>query len=296
MTVDTDAEAPDRASTGTNERALARPAPTRHEWRSDAALLVAAALIGGGAGAFVDAQVRTPQTTVVTFAPNARTLAQPRDIQSILTRVEPAVVSVETEGFAGGAATGQLVGGAGTGMILTSDGEVLTNSHVIADATAIRVTFFGQSQPHPATLLGSDPARDVALLKVHGVKNLPTVTLGDSQRTRVGDDVVAIGNALALVGGPTVTAGIVSATQRSLSDPGRGVSLAGLLQTDAAINPGNSGGPLVNANGEVVGMNTAVITGADSDGSMTQNIGFAISVNTLRPVIAQFESSASGRS
>jgi serine protease Do len=117
----------------------------------------------------------------------------------------------------------------------------------------------------------------VAILKIRNASNLPTVVLGDSGRMRVGDDVVAIGNALALPGGPSVTTGIVSATDRSINDPNE--QLSSLIQTDAAINPGNSGGPLVNADGEVIGMNTAVRSDA-------QNVGFAIAINTVKPMIS----------
>src|SRR5205814_6332579 len=168
---------------------------------------------------------------------------------------------------------------AGTGMILTSDGEVLTNGHVVQDGPrTVKVQMFGESTYRDADILGIDPANrgDLALLKIRNVGALPTVELGNSDALQVGDDVIAIGNALALPGGPSVTRGIVSALGRSLG------SHDGLIQTDTAINPGNSGGPLVNGAGQVVGINTLVIQQASADES-AQNLGFAIAINTVKP-------------
>jgi S1-C subfamily serine protease len=143
------------------------------------------------------------------------------------------------------------------------------------------VTLFNSTVAHPATLLGHDATNDVAVLKVDAASGLPTVTLGDSSQAQVGDDVIAIGNALNLPGGPTVTEGIISAVGRTLPDPAEPQNL---LQTDAAINPGNSGGPLVNSSGDVVGMNTLVIQAANSQ-ELAQNLGFAIPVNNIKPLI-----------
>ena len=146
-------------------------------------------------------------------------------------------------------------------MILTADGEILTNNHVVAGATSVTVTLFGQTNALAAHVVGTDPSEDVALVQIDHASGLPTVTFGNSGQTQVGDSVLAIGNALALAGGPTVTEGIISAENRSLTaenDSGQTENLTGLIQTDAAINPGNSGGPLVNAQAQVVGMNTAV--------------------------------------
>ncbi len=184
--------------------------------------------------------------------------------------------------------------GAGTGIILTTDGEIVTNAHVIEDGLSFEVTLDGVKDPLTAELIGSEPDSDVALIKItaqsladSGLGTLPIAELGDSDQIQVGDPVVAIGNALALAGGPSVTTGIVSAKNRSLRDAG--VVLENLVQTDAAINPGNSGGPLVNANGQVIGMNTAVIQQAGNS-SIAQNIGFAISVNTFKPIVDDIRS------
>jgi putative serine protease PepD len=164
--------------------------------------------------------------------------------------------------------------GAGTGVILSADGEVLTNAHVVAGATSIKVNVGNETQSRDATLIAADAANDVALIRITGASGLPTVTLGRSADLKVGDDVVAIGNALDLKGGFTVTRGIVSALNRSIgADDGN--PLTGLIQTDAAINPGNSGGPLVNAGGQVVGINTAV-------SGQAQNIGFAIAIDGIK--------------
>jgi S1-C subfamily serine protease len=138
---------------------------------------------------------------------------------------------------------------------------------------------------HDATLVGSLPDDDVALIKLTGVSGLTAVTLGHSGALRVGDAVVAIGNALNLGGTPTVTAGIVSAVDRSIQD-GTGRTYDHLIQTDAAINPGNSGGPLIDAAGTVVGINTAVLREGDGE---VQNIGFAIAIDTVLPLIDQIE-------
>ncbi|HSS09963.1 MAG TPA: trypsin-like peptidase domain-containing protein, partial [Acidimicrobiales bacterium] len=151
----------------------------------------------------------------------------------------------------------------------------------ITGATSIKVTLFNETNPRTATLLGGDQTDDVALLKIQNASGLATVTLGDSSKLQVGDDVVAIGNALNLPGGPTVTTGIISAKDRNLQDP---TLPQDLIQTDAAINPGNSGGPLVSADGQVVGMNTLVIQQANSQ-EAAQNLGFAIPVNNVKPLL-----------
>ena len=211
------------------------------------------------------------------------TVSRPGDIRSILDRVEPAVVSISTRGFSQGFFEVVPTSGAGTGMILTPTGDVLTNAHVVAGASGIQVKLSTSDRTLNATLVGSDEAADLALLRLEGASDLPTVTLGRSAELQVGDEVVAIGNALALPGGPTVTTGIVSALDRAIQvDPRQ--RLEHLIQTDAAINPGNSGGPLVNAAGEVVGVNTAV-AGSGAGGAAAQNIGFAIASDTVRPIV-----------
>ena len=247
------------------------------------AIAMSAALVGGIAGGVIGATVRGrgPTTRVVqSFSSNTSRISRPGDVQGLLAKIEPGVVSIRTEAFQPGP-FGELgqVTGAGTGMILTPDGDVLTNNHVVEGARTIKVTLFNEKDARDADLVGRDPSADMALVKIRDVSGLPTVKLGQSSKLRVGDDVVAIGNALALPGGPSVTLGIVSALDRAIDAVTE--HLDGLIQTDAAINPGNSGGPLVNSDGEVVGMNTAV---AGSAGDVqAQNIGFAIAIDAVKP-------------
>jgi S1-C subfamily serine protease len=158
---------------------------------------------------------------------------------------------------------------------------VLTNAHVVEGAQSIEVDF-ADGRTAEARLLGSVPSADVALVKAEGLSQPVTpAELGTSADLQVGDDVVAIGNALNLGEAPSVTTGIVSALSRSITAPS-GDSLDNLIQTDAAINPGNSGGPLVNARGQVVGVNTAILADA-------QNIGFALSIDSIRSIVDDLE-------
>jgi putative serine protease PepD len=177
----------------------------------------------------------------------------------------------------------------GTGVVLTSDGEILTNAHVVAGSTSVTVRFAGETEPRKATVLASDPGNDMALLKIDAT-NLKPATFAQPGTIRIGDQVIAIGYALALDGGPSVTSGIISALKRTIiTESG---ALNGLIQTDAAISSGNSGGPLVNLRGEVVGINTAV---ARSDvNQAANNVGFSISVDEIGPVLESLRSQASG--
>jgi serine protease Do len=165
----------------------------------------------------------------------------------------------------------------GSGVILTPDGYILTNNHVIDKATDIKVSLRDKRE-FKARLVGTDPKTDVAVLKIEAT-NLPTLTLGDSDKTRVGEIVLAIGDPFGV--GETVTMGIVSATGRGNLDI---EDYEDFIQTDAAINPGNSGGALINARGELVGINTAILTGG---GGGNQGIGFAIPINLARQVMEQ---------
>src|SRR6266545_3828172 len=204
----------------------------------------------------------------------------------VVEAVRPAVVNVTTNLFQPNPLGGESGRGVGTGFVIRSDGIVVTNFHVVEHAQRITViTPPPDSTRYTARVIGGDQNADLAVLKIQA-SGLHTVPLGNSGRLELGERVVALGYALALPGGPTVTSGIVSALGRTIQaqDPNcdtckNGVrTYTGVVQTDAAINPGNSGGPLVNLAGQVVGINTA---GANQ----AENIGFAIATNAARPII-----------
>jgi putative serine protease PepD len=249
---------------------------------------VVGAVVGGGVVALYTS--RSPQTIVREYFPTKGEKVQVGDVQSILASVLPAVVSIDTSSFRGAGDVGSYVQGAGTGMIIKSSGVILTNNHVIEGAQTVTVTLYGQVKQFPAKIIGTDALKDIALVQVEDAgHSLPTVRFGNSKVAQQGDGVLAIGNALALAGGPTVTEGIVSALNRSLvatTDNGTSENLTGLIQTDAPINPGNSGGPLVNSSGQVVAMNTAVATSSQGN-APAQNVGFAIAVDEIRVIVAQ---------
>jgi S1-C subfamily serine protease len=207
------------------------------------------------------------------------------DVSRVAAEVDPAVVDINTtiDALEGG---GQA---AGTGMVVTTSGEIVTNNHVVQGADTVSVTIPGHGT-HPATLVGTDPSADIAVLRVAGVSGLATVEFGNSSTVTVGDPVVAIGNALGLGGSPTVTEGIISATGRTITAGDETGSneetLHGLLQTDAPIAPGNSGGPLVDAGGNVIAMDTA----AASAGTTGSSLGFAIPANTVERIAQEIGS------
>ncbi|HEY9800610.1 MAG TPA: HhoA/HhoB/HtrA family serine endopeptidase [Leptolyngbyaceae cyanobacterium] len=163
--------------------------------------------------------------------------------------------------------------GSGSGFVINSSGQILTNAHVVDGADVVTVTL-KDGRSFDGKVLGEDPVTDVAVIKIEA-NNLQTVPLGNSEALQPGEAVIAIGNPLGL--NNTVTSGIISATGRSSSDIGASDKRVDYLQTDAAINPGNSGGPLLNARGQVIGMNTAIIRGA-------QGLGFAIPINTVQKI------------
>lgn len=166
--------------------------------------------------------------------------------------------------------------GTGSGFILTENGQILTNAHVVDGADQVTVTL-KDGRTLQGKVMGTDPTTDVAVVKIEA-DNLPVVKVGNSDRLQVGEWAIAIGNPLGLDN--TVTTGIVSASGRSSSEVGIGDKRVEFIQTDAAINPGNSGGPLLNSNGEVIGMNTAIIQNA-------QGIGFAIPINKAQQIAQQ---------
>ena len=252
-------------------------------------------LIGGFVGAYVERETNlrdansAATVTQVTSAPvvvasDSNNMADTL-ILSVATRLANSVVTVlSTLGEAD-------VGGrsVGTGVVLTSNGEILTNAHVVEGATSVVVRFAGETEPRAAKILATDIGNDLALIKVE-VTGLVAATFAKPGSVKIGDAVIAIGYALALDGGPTVTSGIVSAMKRTIETESG--ALNSLIQTDAAISSGNSGGPLVNLKGEVVGINTAVARG-DSESAAT-NIGFSISVDEVLIVIEQLRAQANG--
>jgi len=207
------------------------------------------------------------------------------DVAAIAKAVDPAVVDINT-------VIDPLEGGgkaAGTGMIVSPDGEIVTNNHVVQGADTVTVDIPGHGS-HQASVVGTDPTADVAVLDVVGLKGLPTISWGNAATVQVGDRVVAIGNALGLGGAPTVTEGIISAVGRTITAADETGSneevLHGLLQTDAPIAPGNSGGPLVSSSGQVIGMDTA----AASAGNVGASLGFAIPSNTVSTIADEITS------
>ncbi|GAB6181860.1 trypsin-like peptidase domain-containing protein [Desulfotomaculum defluvii] len=215
----------------------------------------------------------------------------PDTIANIVDKVSPAVVKITTvvevagynnnpfqndpffRQFFGISPQPQYQSGLGSGFIISKDGYILTNEHVIDAAQEISVLVKGHQKPFEAKLVGADPSMDLAVLKIEG-NNFPTLNLGDSNKIRVGNWVIAIGSPFGLE--DTVTIGVISAKERPLEIDNR--TFEHLLQTDASINPGNSGGPLLNLNGEVIGINTAI-------NAQAQGIGFAIPTSTVKEII-----------
>jgi S1-C subfamily serine protease len=267
---------------------------SRTPWSSRITLLLVAALVGALAGHYASPTNSGPGGVTineVTNPPGAARLPNGMTVPAIVKKVEPMIVSIDVKG---NGSEDQ-----GTGMIITSSGLVVTNNHVIAaavgDGGTITVTRTGSTKSLPATLVGTNPIDDVALVRINHASNLPTMTFGDSNDVVTGDAVVAIGNALGLAAGtPTVTSGIVSALGRTVtaqSDTST-ETLNNMIQTDAAINPGNSGGPLLDSDGDVIGMNTAV-AGTLSDGTSAQNIGFAIPAATIESLLKSLKAGES---
>ncbi len=199
-------------------------------------------------------------------------------ISSELKGEESSSLSPFGESEGGGVATG-------SGILIDTEGHILTNNHVVENADKVEVKLGSSDTTYTAEVVGTDPATDVALLKVDApAANLHPLALGDSSKVEVGEPVVAIGNPFGL--DRTVTAGIVSAIQRQIQAP-NGFSISHVIQTDAAINPGNSGGPLIDSEGKVIGINSQIQTGGSGDGNV--GIGFAVPINTAHEVVTQIE-------
>ena len=263
--------------------AAASPHPSSNYARRLTAAIVAAVILatGGGVGAgwalaqFISSH-NTTQAHVQTVQPIKQSTSSGSsnlDIKAITQRVSPAIVDINTviQTASGSAAA------AGTGLIITSSGDVLTNNHVVEGSVSIKVSIQGKSGTYAATVIGVDPADDIAVIHVNGVSGLPTVTIADSSTVTIGDTVYALGNALGLGGSPRVTQGIVTALDQTITASDNGAQaeqLTGMIQSDAEISPGDSGGALVNSAGQVIG----IITAGQAQGfrSNSTTIAFAI--------------------
>jgi S1-C subfamily serine protease len=265
------------------------PAPPQrgepHLWRWIIVSFLVAMIAAGGSGIGVGwglaKALRTPtvvQSPIAIASPTTAPVAGGIDANKIAAMVDPAIVDINTVVGSGQAA--------GTGMILTSDGQVLTNNHVVDQSTSIKVTIAGRSGTYTAHVVGVDPSADVALIQIEGVSGLPTVTLASSSTLKVGDSVVALGNALGLGGAPAISSGTVIALNQSITASEGGTKseqLTGMIQSDAPISPGDSGGALVNSAGQVVGM----ITAGDVQGfrSQTSTVNYAVPADTALTIV-----------
>ncbi|MFF3399181.1 S1C family serine protease [Streptomyces sp. NPDC002659] len=267
-----------------------------------AAVAISAAVIGGGASALVQ-QLTDGNTGSSGSAVPGTTVAQSSKgtVAGVAQAVSPSIVEINATSSAGQST--------GSGVIITADGEIITNNHVVAGADSVKVRL-STGKTYTAEVVGTDPGKDLALIKLKGASGLKAAALGDSSKVAVGDEVVAIGSPEGLTG--TVTSGIVSALNRDVTvakeqDPGQqqnprqgwpfefgGQQFNGdtgsskttykAIQTDASLNPGNSGGALINMNGEIIGINSAMYSPSSATGSTAGSVGlgFAIPVNTVK--------------
>jgi len=257
-------------------------------------LVTLAALIAGTVGGIVGSSLTNDDTTSSSYsAPllvasdsdvNENSVGE-TPIAKVAAAVAPSVVTISTTSQSA-AGAGESVG---TGIFLTATGEILTNAHVVDGASKIQVRLFNETEPRTGKVLASDIGNDLALVKIEGT-NFQPAQFADPKAIRLGDAVIAIGYALNLDGGPSVTTGIVSALNRTITTENG--ALNGLIQTDTAISSGNSGGPLVNYKGEVVGINTAVARGDNS--TAANNIGFAVSTKEVLRVVELLRKQANG--
>ncbi|MEU3184674.1 trypsin-like peptidase domain-containing protein [Streptomyces sp. NPDC006923] len=285
-----------------------------------AAVAIAAAVVGGGTatlvGQYTDHTTGSSSTVI-----SGTTVSQSSSgtVAGVAQAVSPSIVEINAAS-SGGQSTG-------SGVIITSDGQVITNNHVIAGASSIKVQL-SNGKTYDAQVLGTDADKDLALVKLDGASGLKTATLGDSDQVRVGDQAVAIGSPEGLTG--TVTSGIISALDRDVTvareqdqgeqqqqgdggwpfefggrqfngDTGSSKTTYKALQTDASLNPGNSGGALINMNGQIIGINSAMYapssaTAGDDSGAGSVGLGFAIPVNTVKADLAALRSGGTNSS
>ncbi|MFD7615930.1 S1C family serine protease, partial [Streptomyces sp. NPDC059802] len=291
------------------------PAAPRHRARRPVALLaavaIAAAIVGGGTATVIEQLTGNGSNSAAGSVIPGTTVSQSSKgtVAGVAKAVSPMIVEINATSTAGEST--------GSGVIITSDGEIVTNNHVISGASSVKVSL-STGRTYTADVVGTDPDKDLALIKLRGASGLKTATLGDSSAVAVGDQVVAIGSPEGLTG--TVTSGIVSALDRDVTvakengsgqgqsgngqsggeqwpfefggrqfngDTGNSTTTYKAIQTDASLNPGNSGGALINMNGEIIGINSAMYSassagGSDSSSAGSVGLGFAIPVNTLK--------------
>ncbi|MDX2646480.1 trypsin-like peptidase domain-containing protein [Streptomyces sp. PA03-1a] len=267
-----------------------------------ASVALVSALIGGGTAALVGRATTSPAVAGTTTKVIGTSSSGSTGVAAVAAAVSPSIVEISATSGAGQST--------GSGVVVTGDGEIVTNNHVVSGADSVKVTF-SSGKSVTAAVVGTDGGKDLALVKAEGVSGLPVASLGDSSRVSVGDQVVAIGSPEGLTG--TVTSGIVSALDRDVTistgqgqgqrpgggtgrwpfefgggqyngDVGPSTTTYKAIQTDASLNPGNSGGALINMNGEIIGINSAMYSAASSSSGQAGSVGlgFAIPVNTLK--------------
>jgi S1-C subfamily serine protease len=270
------------------------PRPTRQAGRGLAGLLGASllsAILASTGTAAILVGTASPAASSASTVPTANTRAvntapDTEDITGVVATARKSVVTITSNGLTSNGPFSVPTTGVGSGLILTSNGYILTNRHVVADSRTLTVTLM-DGRDLPARIVKISDTTDLALVKVDAI-GLPAATIGDSDSIQVGQTAIAIGSPLGTFT-ETVTRGVVSGLDREITvadqSSRQGKTLKGLIQTDAAINPGNSGGPLLNARGEVVGVNTAVATSAEG-------LGFAIPIGAARDLIGLATGSA----
>jgi len=270
----------------------APPPPPTSMWNRIAAFIVLIAVVAAAAGAGIGwtlaravnghqvaQSTAQPETPIQQVTPGTGGSSSNATSASIAAKVSPAIVDINTMVGSGAAA--------GTGMIVSSTGEILTNNHVVSGSTSITVTVQGRAQQYSAHLVGVDISEDIAVIQIDGnVSGLPTVTFANSSSLKVGDAVVALGNALGRGGAPHATSGQITGLDQTItasSGPSGSETLDGMIESDAVIYEGDSGGPLVNTSGQVVGM----ITAGQAQGfrSSASDVGYAIQSNTAVGIV-----------
>ncbi|CAM5447261.1 S1C family serine protease [Streptomyces viridochromogenes] len=300
-----------------SEPAAQPPAGQRRRRGRPVALLAAVAIVAAaiGGGTAYGIQELTRDDTAATAAPAGTTVvpsSQKGTVAGVAKAVSPSIVEIKAQSNTGTST--------GSGVIITSAGEIVTNNHVVSGASQVTVRT-DDGKRYTADVVGTDSGKDLALIKLKGASGLPAATLGDSGRVQVGDQVVAIGSPEGLTG--TVTSGIVSALDRDVTvstdegqqqqqqpdggwpfefggrqfngDTGSSTTTYKAIQTDASLNPGNSGGALIDMNGNIIGINSAMYSAAGSSGSSdagSVGLGFAIPVNTVKADLAKLRAGA----